>query len=187
MSLKIPAQTKGKAVDLEHTVTADTIAEADHLFNMACDRVLHPQKWATLTNGFGASFTPVDRSKKMINRSVRLHDFIEIDIPAPGKDWVRVSAIERDSDSVALTLLVSPEPGKETEGVGHFFDEGATSTFIIRRKEKSVTASYHGRNETPHTDKIRNTIVALGALAGLSEIQWSSLLEGFLQKDKTEE
>lgn len=32
-------------------------------------------------------------------------------------------------------------------------------------------------------DKIRNAVVAAGAILGLSEIQWKSLLKGFLQKE----
>jgi hypothetical protein len=53
-----------------------------------------------------------------------------------------------------------------------------------------VTAHYFGRNEEPNTeglgltDKIRNVVVAGGALAGMSELQWTALLKGLLDTAK---
>jgi hypothetical protein len=44
----------------------------------------------------------------------------------------------------------------------------------------------HGRNEKPNTnsdavaDKIRNTLVGLGAIAGFSKIQWKNLVKGLI-------
>ena len=67
-----------------------------------------------------------------------------------------------------------------------FFADGASSTFLITRKDSAVTAHYKGRNETPNTDelaltdKVRNIVVAGGALAGISELQWRALLKGML-------
>ena len=54
------------------------------------------------------------------------------------------------------------------------------------RKAGTVTAHYKGRNESPNTDelaltdKVRNVVVAGGALAGVSELQWRALLKGLL-------
>jgi hypothetical protein len=71
----------------------------------------------------------------------------------------------------------------------HFFEDLATSTFVIERIGNPVTARYYGRNELPNTetsekkDIIRNAIVATGAAAGLSELQWSALLKAFLKEE----
>ena len=91
-----------------------------------------------------------------------------------------------------MKLRASGKPGEEGESAAHFFKEDATSSFVIHRKGNKVTASYHGRNEVPNTDtdktidNIRNSMVAMGALAGLSELQWSRIIKGFLSNDVTD-
>ena len=63
----------------------------------------------------------------------------------------------------------------------------ASSTFIIRQLNTTVTATYYGRNEKINnhtdsvTDNVRNTVMAPGAMAGLSEIQWFALIHAFLK------
>ena len=118
-------------------------------------------------------------------------------LPAPGlsagdgHDWVRVETIEENfgrgtDESFAMTLKVCENPEHPEKGVAHFFAEGPSSTFIITRKELAVKASYHGRNETANLenpalkDKIRNAVVAIGAIAGVSELQWKAFLKGLL-------
>jgi hypothetical protein len=57
---------------------------------------------------------------------------------------------------------------------------------MIIRKGNTIRASYHGRNEKPNLDnpalgdKIRNAVVAIGAMAGISELQWKAFLKGLL-------
>lgn len=52
-----------------------------------------------------------------------------------------------------------------------------------------VSSSYHGRNEVLNTDtkklrdKIRNTVVGIGALIGISELQWKRLITAFLDEE----
>ena len=182
----IPKNEKGKAVDLQHSVTANSIDEAKEIFNLVCERLQHPGTWHELVGTLGATFTVKDIFKNTLQHPLAINDFIQIDLPAPGTDWVKVYTIEKNvnknaDESFAITVVVSREPGSHKEGVDHFFDEGASSTFMARRKGKEVIASYHGRNETPNKDKLRNTIVALGAMAGLSELQWKALLKGLLE------
>jgi len=60
---------------------------------------------------------------------------------------------------------------------------------LVSRNNNEVTASYYGRNETPNTDtgnigtNVRNALVAFGAFAGLSELQWNSLIKAFLEPE----
>ena len=71
-----------------------------------------------------------------------------------------------------------------------FFKEDATSTFIVERDGNNLRAAVHGRNELPNTkadkplDKARNAIVGLGAMLGLSNPQWKSLVKGILDFKK---
>jgi hypothetical protein len=199
----VPETHEGKKVDLHREATCESVEDAKELFRLATVRLLDPTNWKSLTGKASADFEP-----KKFNHdkqaTVKEGDFIQIDIPAPGlsaghgHDWVRVDKIEKDVDatvdeSVGLTVMVSPPPGKSNEEVAHFFAAGASSSFIIKRDAEKVMASYHGRNEKPNLenhgviDKIRNAVVATGALLGMSELQWKALLEGFLKPGSSDE
>jgi hypothetical protein len=195
----VPAQTKGKSVDLEESVTEQNQEEADNTFNRACARLLNPPIWHQLAGTFSAEFELQNADAERAERLAGVNDYLRINIPAPGNsagdgyDWVKVEAIEENSlpdaeASFAIRLRSSENPAHAEKGTAHFFDREATSTFIVRRKGNEVFASYHGRNEVPNTegdikDKIRNTVVASGAALGLSELHWKSLLKGLLQKE----
>lgn len=194
----VPEQTEGKSVDLEESIEANTVEEAKQIFAKASERLFHPSTWHELAGSLSGFFTP-DKSKgEATGVPVRQNDYLMIDLPAPksnagdGHDWVRVESVAHNAEkeaeeSAGITLVTSVNPHQPEEGVAHFFNEGATSSFIIKRKGNRVTATYHGRNEKPNTsevstaDKIRNSIVAIGAMAGLSELQWKALLKGFLK------
>ena len=188
----IPENIKGKSLDLQHDIICESENVAIEVFYKAARRLLQPEGWHKLAGDLSADFH-CNRKGKILQRG----DIIAIDLPAPGLpsdngyDWVMVDKIERNidksaDDSIAITLKVCVNPEKPEEGIAHFLGEGASSTFIIHRKASLVSATYHGRNETPnnkHTgivSKIRNNVIAMGAFAGLSELQWTQLLKGLL-------
>lgn len=196
----VPANEKGKALDLEYSVTENSREEATTTFKRACSRLLNPSIWHQLSGALSASFKLAAPNDPGPQRLARINDYFMIDIPGPGPsvgdgyDWVQVENITENADPAAeesfgMTLRVSVNPNKPEEGTAHFFKEGATSTFLIKRNGNTVTASYHGRNEIPNakevtlSDKIRNSLVATGALAGISELQWTALIKGLLQKE----
>lgn len=196
----IPANTMGKALDLESSVTENSVEEAITTFTRTCKRLLNPPLWQELSGSIGASFKLESPDQINANRLAQENDYLKIDIPGPGPvagkgyDWVKVENIAESADpsyeqSFGMTLKASPNPGTPEQGIAHFFSAGATSTFIIKRNGNKVTASYHGRNEVPNTkkvsfpDKIRNSLIAAGALAGVSELQWMALIKGLLQKE----
>ena len=88
-----------------------------------------------------------------------------------------------------LPVFVRPvaSPVNNERDVAHFFDDAATSTFMIERKDLRVTASVHGRNEQPNkdverpVDKMRNTVVANVATSGVAGRQWTMLTKGILK------
>lgn len=195
MSTKlIPNQEKGKSVDLVETVTTEQVDTAKQLFHNAVSLLSRPGLWHETAGSLSASFSIEGKQK---DEPVQKGDYVRINIPGPGlaegdgKDWVRVEAVETDFDdqddqSFGIELLVCPNPHTEGEAIAHFLAEGASSSFLLTRKGLTVSAQYKGRNETPNTedlgliDKVRNVIVAAGALAGISELQWSALLKGLL-------
>ena len=197
MNKLIPLGLKGKSLDLEQSVTAYSEEEAKRIYDYAWICLQHPDKWYELSGNQGAKFVLRDSSAKTKTGPVRIDDYLQIDLPAPGPisgdghDWVKVSMIDQDFDkgfdqTFGIVLKVTHNPENSGKEIAHFFGEGASSTLMISRKNTVITASYHGRNETANTenddliDKVRNTIVAIGAMAGISELQWKALLKGML-------
>jgi len=191
----VPENEEGKQVDLSRELIKQTKEEALQAYKTACERLLHPAAWKSLTGKLSADFSAADEYVK--HGTVKEGDYIQIDIPGPGlsagdgHDWVVVERLAKNPDpaadeSLAMVVKVSTHPDHPEKGIAHFFADGASSTFMIKRKDKMITASYHGRNEKPNlenpdvTDKLRNAVVATGALMGISELQWTALIEGFL-------
>ncbi|MEP7377075.1 MAG: hypothetical protein ABI675_26985 [Chitinophagaceae bacterium] len=199
-NLIVPANKVGKAVDLEHSVIEASTEIAVNTFTRACKRLLNPPVWQELSGIISASFQLQATGGGDSSRLAQLTDYVRIDIPGPGSsagngyDWVQVENIAEDIDpfadqSFGIILATSINPEAPQDGIAHFFKDGATSTFIIQRFGNKVIASYHGRNELPNTrkgtlpDKIRNSVIAAGARAGISELQWMTLIKGLLQKE----
>ncbi|MEO6732537.1 MAG: hypothetical protein ABIN01_15060 [Ferruginibacter sp.] len=197
----IPPEIKGKNTNLDKSIVLDTKDEAVNAFKRAYKRMLNPGIWHKLSGAISAQFTLTGEDATEEERLAQEGDYFKIDLPGPGPatgdgyDWVRVELLkdhtdhEIDEESIGMKLRACSPPGKDTDDTAHFFKDDATSSFIIRRTGTKVTASYFGRNEIPNTDtnkatdNIRNTMVAMGAIAGLSELQWSALLEGFLEEE----
>ncbi len=82
----------------------------------------------------------------------------------------------------------SSSPTNSDEDVAHFFSDDATSNFIVRRKQLTLTAGVYGRNEVPNTetkklvDKARNALVGVPAAAGFAKLQWKKLVDGLLSE-----
>ena len=191
----IPAQEKGKSVDLVESVTTTEVEEAKQLFQNAVYLVRRPTLWHETAGTLSATFT-IDG--KQAEQPIEDGDYIRISIPGPGlkegegEDWVKVSTIKTDladqfDESFGFKVEVCPNPHTSGDAIAHFFAEGASSTFLVTRKDKTVSAHYKGRNETANTedlalvDKVRNIIVAAGALAGVSELQWTAFLKGLIK------
>ncbi len=197
----VPENTKGKLNDVDHSVTFDTRQEATEAFEEAHKRMLAVNAWHKLSGFVSAEFSLKNRNGKSCARPAQIGDYIRIDIPGPGPasgdgyDWVHVEAIEDktnprgEEESFGMRIRSSKKPNKKGDDTAHFFTSDSTSTFLIERKQNTVTTSYHGRNEVLNTgtkklkDRIRNTIVGTGALIGISELQWARLIKSFLQKE----
>lgn len=195
----VPVQEEGKSAELFSERKMNSEAEAALIFGYARDRLFNPACWIDLAGQLGTKFLQTDRDGNTVDRPVSMGDYIRIDIPGPGPvaghgyDWVTVTRIEqqkstsRQEEFAGMQLMVSNDPRETGDDAAHFFEKGATSTFLLNRKDALVTATYYGRNEVVNNatervgDNIRNTMVGAGAVLGLSEMQWKSLLEGFLR------
>ena len=199
----VPPNIEGKPVDIERSVTEKSPEDAFYRYETARTLLLRPGMWEKVSGFAGAKLRLQKINRLDASPVMELNDYIMIDLVGPGPgagegfDWVTVENMEENfdpaaDDSFSIRLRPCPDPDKDTkeEVAAHFFKDKATSTFIVKRKGKTVTVSYHGRNEIPNLkganlhDKIRNSIVALGALSGLSELQWTSLVEGLLKESE---
>ncbi len=194
----IPENHTGKAVDIEHSRTEESVGEAIKVFSIIKSSFLRPGKWQSIAGKATAGFeidSPVGKGGEL-----KEGDFIKIDIPGPGSstgegyDWVRAekvlkNAIDAADESIVIQVRACTDPHTKGEDVAHFFSNEATSSFILKREGQKIVASYHGRNERPNTatekitDTVRNVVVAAGAMVGLSEVQWESLIKGFVSDE----
>lgn len=194
----VPESATGGSTNSEHEVTEENEVKANQVFNRAVHRLLDISQWHTFA-GLGSSvFKLTDENGDEVNREPTIGDYMKIDLPGPGSkagegfDWVRFEAIadKRDANGLAesFSMRARPcaNPKSKDNSIAHFFTDEATSTFIVKREGKKVSAEVRGRNEAPNTsthnivDKVRNTAVAVPAIIGISNGQWKKLVVGLL-------
>ncbi|MBA3828909.1 MAG: hypothetical protein H0X33_08230 [Taibaiella sp.] len=187
----VPAQEKGLQKDLHHTVKAEDIEDAEDLFIDAKERLLDVNNWQRSGTVLNASFILTDINGKDLHRAARKGDYIRIEIQTAGTntingpDWLHIEAIEYDdypdenTESFAVRVRPSTNPQNNDDATAHFFNDIATSTFVIERIGSHVVSSYHGRNESSDTTADENdsrSNMAAGRCAGVSGIQWKNLI-----------
>lgn len=192
----LPANHQGISTDTISAKEFSTIEEAANYFGVVKSRFINVNGWHELAGTATASFHVYNMRGERVSRPPQEGDYFCIDIPAPaseagnGADWVQVRRIQHSSTpgSQYMSIEVQPcaNPLTPSQETAHFFDEAASSTFLITQKGNKVTAEVHGRNEKPNNtevsmiDKIRNTIVAIGAMLGFSKLQWKSLTDALV-------
>jgi hypothetical protein len=196
--IPLPEQTEGAEKNIEATQELTNAEEAKQLFEQARRRLLHVNNWDKLCGKLSALFRLTDEKGNEIEGEPRVGNYFKIDIPGPGTisgkgyDWVRVEAVEETKQPELESLLIrvrpADNPATSDSNVAHFFSDKATSNFVVARKSNVVTAAVYGRNEVPNTDtnkpidKTRNAVVGTTAVAGASNPQWKSLVNGLLGK-----
>jgi len=195
----IPPQREGIQADIIEMVKAADAQDAKLIFLQARERLYAINNWSGISEGITANFALTDSNGNQKDDRPLPGDMIRIDIPGPGSsagegyDWVRVELVEdnrhpdRDEEWSVMKVRPAEDPVKQ-EGVAHFLENIATSSFIVRRHDDLVSAEVHGRNEKPNTgakkigDKIRNLFVGSAAAAGVGKIQWQKLVRGILNR-----
>ncbi len=196
MKPEIPVQETGAATDVIEKKNFDSLANARSAFLQARDLLLDVNNWHTLCGAASSKFILTDSDGKEIQRNAQEGDHFKIDVPGPGSatgegyDWVKIECIEEKINGnegvVCITVRPATNPNNANPDIAHFFTEEASSSFVVRQKGLEVNAEVHGRNEKPNTnaeqkiDKIRNFLFGIGATAGASKLQWTSLVKGLL-------
>ena len=196
----LPTQAQGTSTEMSASVTATSEEDAVYIFERARERVLDINHWTDHCRPMATSFQLTDDTGEPLQGRATEGDFIQIELPGrvsrevQGYDWVKIEKVEQyTATSPGSVFLMQARPSRDPQAKGtsrlsHFLEESATSSFIIERNGKKVTATVFGRNEVPNTsgngaaDKPRNGAVSsLGAI-GLSKGQWKSLVEGLLER-----
>jgi hypothetical protein len=190
----IPPHREGVSTDTEETASLSSAEEAGAFYQVVRRRLLDVNQWHQLAGTGSAFFQLTDERGRDKEGTAAPGDHFRIDIPAPGSltgagsDWVRIEKIEEERESVVMQVRPATNPRNEAGDIAHFFSGEATSSFIVRREGNEVIAGVHGRNEKPNTntetvtDKLRNALVATGAIGGFSKLQWKGLVKGLVAR-----
>ena len=197
----VPAQVQGTAREMSANITAASEEDAIYVFERARERVLDINNWTDHCRPMATSFQLMDDTGEPLQGRATEGDFIQIDLPGQGSreergyDWVRIEKVEQyTTASPGSVFLMQTRPARNPQAKGssrivHFLEESATSSFIIERNGKKVTAIVLGRNEVPNVfgngaaEKPRNGADGFPGTIGFSKGQWKSLLEGLLERE----
>jgi len=195
----IPEQNEGTQSNTESVIEFDNLQKTIHAYLLVKQRLLNVNQWKSLAGEGTANFQLIDSNGNESHHPAKVGDYFQIDVPGPGSqsgegnDWVKIEDIKEveQSETQAIAIRVRPvaNPNNSKPNTAHFFSGSTTSSFIVWREQNSVSAGVFGRNESPNTenenwvDKLRNTVVALGAMGGLAKLQWKSLVDGLLRFD----
>ena len=194
----LPKQEKGMKTDTESSVTCKDTIEAKEHFQRVRKRLHDINRWHQYAGKGTAAFQLYDSQGNPVQRLARKGDYFQIDIPGPGskagegKDWVEVQQLgDRDAEEEELSFIIvrsSSHPLSLETKPAHFFASTATSSFVVYRDGLRVVAGVYGRNEQPNSkannlfDRIRNSIIAVGAFLGMSKLQWKAFTDGIVKK-----
>ncbi len=195
----IPDQYTGKEIEAEAFIELKNEKDAAIFYETAKERLLNVNKWHKVTGIISAGFQAIDKNGNEAERPVVKGDYMRVDIPGPGNkegdgyDWVLIEELKEvsDDDTQSIGFRVRPvaNPLNAKKGIAHFYNESATSSFIITREGKKITANIIDRNikansdTTSLTDKIRDTAIGMSAIAGFSKLQWQNLAEGLVKME----
>ncbi|HVW14783.1 MAG TPA: hypothetical protein VHB54_13190 [Mucilaginibacter sp.] len=194
----IPKQEVGRATDFSEERVFGTQAEAHEAFKKTAARLLTVSEWHNYAGPGSSRFCMTDNAGDEVIGFAKEGFLFNIDLPVPGSDagdgleWVMIERIDVGGDAqdaeeyVSLTARPVPNPKKTDTEIAHFYKDSSTSTFIVKRVDRTVSVAVYGRNETPNNeqvdlhDKVRNTLVALTARICLAGPQWKKLAKGLL-------
>jgi hypothetical protein len=195
----VPQQEQGARLDTNFVYHAQSPEDARLAYGRSVHRLLDVNHWDKICGTGSARFEVTNEEGIPVDSTAREGLYFRIAIPAPGPiegngyDWVRVERIEvraeatHDEEQFSMRVRPAANPAKGEGHTAHFFGPEATSTFRVARRGLDVIASVHGRNETANTgvgnlaDTVRNAVVSVGASAGLSSLQWNSLVKGIIE------
>jgi hypothetical protein len=197
----VPKQVSGQSSFTHSRFRCRNNNHAKECYRVAAERLRQVNRWHEYAGKATATFQLFDETGNAINRPVQKADYLRIFIPGPdnpdgdGADWVQVQELgERGTEEQQLsfiTVRAAANPLVRETHPAHFFDQPATSTFVIFRRQLVIMAAVFGRNEHSNLrapnwlTRIRNWFVYIGAQLGLANLQWKALTHGLLNVNQT--
>ena len=196
----IPTQFAGQEIEVEATKELKDEAEAKSVYNVAKKKLLDVNNWKKIAGTITAQFQIINEKGEEVTRYVKKGDYLRINIPGPGSkegdgyDWVLVEELKEINmeslQSVGFRVRPNENPFGEKNETSHFYSKEATSSFIICRENSQLISRIVDRNLLPNTesgslvDKVRDVVVGVSAIAGLSKLQWQQLANGLIKNQK---
>ncbi|WP_116109156.1 hypothetical protein [Lewinella sp. IMCC34191] len=194
----LPARHAGSHHDTVSMYCAD--GPAQRAYAAVKERLYAIDRWRELNDSIKTDFLLCGPEGEPSTRSPQRGDYIRIDLAGPGSpsgggyDWVVITQIAEETGDqpwAAMTVKPSPPPGQDQGNVAHFYEGGATNTFVVRRVGQCILAEVHGRNEEPNVadapllDRLRNEAVALAGKLGFGKVQWKDWTDGMVSVIQT--
>lgn len=196
----VPDHVTGKYIEAHASAELNSDSEARLFYDDVKEKLLHVNNWHQVAGIISAKFQLVDKNGNELDRIPQTGDLLKVNIPGPGSvdgdgfDWALIEELKEISDdqhqSVGFRVRPCANPFGDKDKIAHFYDDGSTSSFIITRDQKTITASIIDSNIKPNAevdalvDKIRDVAVGLGAMAKFSEIQWQNLANGLVNSEE---
>jgi hypothetical protein len=182
---RIPGSAESKA-GARHD--AGDPATAEKAFQQARANLLDVNRWQGITGGpTAAAFELHGPDGKPKAGSPREGDFIKINVPPAGEDWVQIEKIRDDPAKVEIVVRPSRNPKEPNDPrVQHFFTDESVNVFTVEKEGTAVKTGVHGMNERPNKAEnlfgdIRNWVAnATGSHLGLQQKQWNDWTRGII-------
>lgn len=200
MNPDIPTQKEGGSSNTISKIQFDSENEAVQHFQRVKKRFLNVNSWEFFAGEAKASFSLRNANGDLLLEKPEVGNYFKIQVPGlhnptgDGFDWVIIEEIKEEenehAESVYVRVRPASDPTTPDNKTAHFFDEKATSNFVISREGNEISAEVYGRNEEPNTEdltfleKARNLLVAVGGMIAGSKFQWKSLTEGLIKNEE---
>ncbi|MFN8577800.1 MAG: hypothetical protein U0354_13175 [Candidatus Sericytochromatia bacterium] len=200
ININIPEQSKGSNTNNYQELILDENFDSKEKYEVIKKRLLDINNWGSICGNLSGEFILLDSQGNEKSSKPNKGDLIKINIPlttsieGQGFEWVKIQEIkeinkeEKNINAVYFTLSPTGNPNTDSDTIAHFYTDDATNTFIILRENNKIYVGIHGRNEVANIeqtdsliDKILNRTIALGAIIGVSSIQWANLIKALLK------
>lgn len=200
IKINIPEQSKGSSTDNYGELILDNDLDSRNKYIIIKNRLLDINNWGNICGNLSGEFILLDSRGNEKKTKPNSGDLIKINIPlttsieGQGFEWVKIQEIneinniDTNINAIYFTLTPTQNPNTDSNITAHFYTDDATNTFIVLREHNKIYVGIHGRNEIANTeqtdniiDKILNKTIALGAVLGISSIQWNNLIKALLK------
>lgn len=176
----VTEQTQGISKDLEHTITIETVDDAEDWFVIAKNKMLDVNAWHKISTTPTATFKLTDGHGKPLHRKAHRGDHIRVETTGDGTgyEWGVIDSITYDDypdeDMESMAIHVRPVSAEHNGSSDHDRHK-ATTTVVIERRGRDLSALYHGNSETEPVHEDTHIMPD-----NLQNIEWHSLIEGML-------